>query len=545
LTKHDLHGVVELAFAASGRGSQSTLDPMPTLTLRSPSGRNFTVLAFRAGDDGWKARFSPDETGSWHWVLRPSGEEAAPAQGSFEVVQADAGNPWRKHGPLTLHPSRRGFAHTDGTPVFWLADTVWAAPAHARMEEWTTYLAHRRAQGFNVVQINSLPQWDASGPPLREPFLTSDGVTDLTRPDPAYFAFLDGIVAAAAAAGMLSAIVVLWFDNTPADNEDWPITVPRRGPFDDATARAFARYLVARYEAFGAVWIACGDSGFRSPRSVALYDAVSEAILAAAARAPMITAHLNGATPPSAELNARSWLDFVVFQSCHFRDSAERARRYAAVARSFVPRRPVLNSEPCYDSLNIMDAAVIGDPSNPEPTAASTGRPQFGRADVRRTCWVSLLSGASAGISYGAHGLWPWHREGQTYGPMHYGLPLDWRHALALESGDDLARLRRFIEKLPWWDLEPVTGLIADRPDAILGCAAAGVDLLVAYLAGPVALKLPERLSGSVAVEWFDPTNGTMSDGESTRGEPVGLVTSPFGEADAVLILRGDLAGTK
>jgi hypothetical protein len=37
---------------------------------------------------------------------------------------------------MRIHPSARAFAHADGTPVFWLADSVWAAPAHATLEEW-------------------------------------------------------------------------------------------------------------------------------------------------------------------------------------------------------------------------------------------------------------------------------------------------------------------------------------------------------------------------------------------------------------------------
>jgi hypothetical protein len=530
MMNHELNGVVELTFSKRRADTGNTLDPVPSVRFSGPSGGEHTVLAFSAGPESWKVRFSPDRTGSWRWSLKPEMDEVAPADGEFRVSEASSDNPWRTHGHLTIHRSRRAFAHADGTPVFWLADTVWAAPAHATLEEWKQYLQHRRAQGFNIVQINALPQWDASGSAHREPFLTSDGKEDLTRPDPAYFSFLDKIVSSAAEAGLLSAIVVVWFDNTPADNEDWPIKVPRRGPFTDATVRAFARYLVARYEAFGVVWIASGDSGFRSPASVALYDAAAEAIVAASARPPMITAHLNGATAPSVELNARNWLDFIVYQSCHFRDSADRARRYSAIARSFVPRRPVVNSEPCYDSLNIMDAD-------------NTEKRRFGRADVRRTSWVSLLSGAGAGISYGAHGLWPWHRDGQAYGPIHYGMPLDWRRALTLESGEDLALLRRFFERLPWWENEPAAGLTADRPDAILGSATVGDETLVTYIAGQASVSVPVRIAVAASAEWFDPTTGETVSARLQKNERSAVFTTPFGDRDAVLVLKGDLSG--
>jgi hypothetical protein len=532
----EVHSVTELTFDDRHDGRRTTLDPVPKVTFTGPDGRRLSVHAYADGAGRWKVRFSPCLPGPWHWTLAPQGSGAAAESGRFDVQPATAATIWAQHGPIGIHALGRAFAHADGTPVFWLADTVWAAPAHATLEEWQVYLDRRRAQGFNVVQINALPQWDASGPPLRAPFLTTDGVEDLTRPDPAYFAALDAMVAAAAGAGLIAAIVVVWFDNTPADNEDWALHVPRRAPFDDRTVRAFARYLVARYEAWGAVWIVSGDSGFKAPASVALYDAAAEAILATAARRPVITTHLNGGTAPSLDLNARDWLDVVMFQSCHFRDSAERARRYAAAARSFVPRRPVLNGEPCYDDLVIMDASPVGDPrgdGNP-----CNDRPRFGRDEVRRTSWVSVLAGANAGISYGAHGLWPWHREGQTYGPIHYGQPLDWRQALRLESSNDVALLKRFMQTLPWWEIEPATGLIADPDDALIACATAGENLLVAYIAGPCRIAIPSRLARAATVRWCDPVTGALSEEEYCGDNPGASLASPFGQNDSVLMLR-------
>jgi hypothetical protein len=256
----------------------------------------------------------------------------------------------------------------------------------------------------------------------------------------------------------------------------------------------------------------------------------------------MISAHLNGATAPFPELNARDWLDFTFFQSCHFSDSADRARRYAAVARSFVPRRPVLNSEPCYDSLFVMDSVFVGTPDGRKLADPSGEQPRFGRKEVRRASWVSVLSGANSGISYGAHGTWPWHRDGQTYGPMHYGLPLDWRRALLLESGADVARLRQFMERLPWWHLEPATGLLVDPVDAVLGCATVGQDVLVAYLAGPANVTLPARFAEGVAVNWIDPTTGNTLSAEMPSRSAEASLTWPFGAEDAVLMVRGHLS---
>ena len=50
----------------------------------------------------------------------------------------------------------------DGKPFFYLADTCWSAFTNITDEEWDYYLYKRKVQGFNTIQINILPQWDAS-----------------------------------------------------------------------------------------------------------------------------------------------------------------------------------------------------------------------------------------------------------------------------------------------------------------------------------------------------------------------------------------------
>jgi hypothetical protein len=125
---------------------------------------------------------------------------------------------------------------------------------------------------------------------------------------------------------------------------------------------------------------------------------------------------------------------------------------------------------------------------------------------------------------------------------MHYGLPLDWRRALVLESGDDVALLRQFMESLPWWELEPASGLLADPAGAILGCATVGRDFLVAYVAGPARITMPARTAGAVSASWFDPASGNTVSAGPPSSHAAAPLASPFGNEDAVLILRSDLS---
>ncbi|MCZ4141538.1 hypothetical protein BZG17_27375, partial [Escherichia coli] len=66
---------------------------------------------------------------------------------------------------VTVAANRRTL-EKHGKPMFYLADTVWSAVTNAALEEWEEYLDYRKMQGFNVLQMNVLRQWDASGSDL-------------------------------------------------------------------------------------------------------------------------------------------------------------------------------------------------------------------------------------------------------------------------------------------------------------------------------------------------------------------------------------------
>ena len=64
----------------------------------------------------------------------------------------------------------------NGKPFFYLADTCWSAFTNIKDNDWDYYLDYRKSQGFNTLQINILPQWDASATDLcYEPFEVIDG----------------------------------------------------------------------------------------------------------------------------------------------------------------------------------------------------------------------------------------------------------------------------------------------------------------------------------------------------------------------------------
>src|SRR5690349_15529787 len=97
-------------------------------------------------------------------------------------------------------------------PFFYLADTVWMSFTHATDDEWRAYLAYRRRQRFNALQISILPiLHDMSESALGIAPFESDGQGgwDFYRPSAAYFERAAGMLRAARAAGFVPVLVVL------------------------------------------------------------------------------------------------------------------------------------------------------------------------------------------------------------------------------------------------------------------------------------------------------------------------------------------------
>src|SRR5262245_44745802 len=80
-------------------------------------------------------------------LTSPSGRERTAARagtglekkaGTF-VCRADPkGGRWQRHGPIVVSSNGRHLQHVDGTPFFWLGDTVWTGPAFSSKPDWLT-----------------------------------------------------------------------------------------------------------------------------------------------------------------------------------------------------------------------------------------------------------------------------------------------------------------------------------------------------------------------------------------------------------------------
>jgi Protein of unknown function (DUF4038) len=323
--------------------------------------------------------------------------------------------------------AEQGRFQIDGKDRFLLADTVWSALGSSSQDEWAFYLHRRAQQGFNAALLSVLPiLHDRS---LRQstlgPFDEDTVVAGAWRFDSRFFATLRQRLDMASEAGIVCGLVLLWVNYVEGS---WGAA---RTPGFVMPERARAEYLSALSGVVHdreCLLVVSGDAGLTSPTEVESYRQFAELTkeiwpesLVAFHSAP--TAVL----PPELDKLA----SVLVFQSGHHGESPSLARELAGRYRGIAGGRPVMNAEPAYEAHRV---------------GGGVGR--FGRVTVRRRIWESVVGGASAGVTYGAHGLWSWHRNGDPFTSVHFsGQPLDWREALLLPGSDDAAVCREIMEQ--------------------------------------------------------------------------------------------------
>jgi hypothetical protein len=323
-------------------------------------------------------------------------------------------------------------------PFFYFADTVWSAFYNVPLEEWAEYLDYRKAQGFNVLQIIILPiKHDASASNISiEPFhVKEDGNYNFYEINEDYFERACEMLDMAVERDFVPALAPLWFCHVITGKD--PDSVM---PLD--TVKDYITYIVKTFEKYNPIYIVSGDTWFQK-EEYKFYWIEIETIKALCSDS-LTAMHLNPHTNIPEEFLASPLVDIVLYQSGHGIDNGietqELPYKFAEYYYSKPVKRPIVNGEPCYEGAGY---------------AYKYGR--FKEFDVRKAIWQSLLSGAKAGVTYGAHGIWSWHKKGSYYSGIEFiGTPYDWRTALRFKGAWDTAYAKWIFETYKLFDLEPV-----------------------------------------------------------------------------------------
>lgn len=429
------------------------------------------------------------------------------------------------HGYLQVTADGRYLQYADGTPFFWLGDTGWELFHRLRMPEIERYLENRRQKGFTVIQavllaeFNGLHQPDQYG---RKP-LEND---DPTKPNEAYFRFVDSVLILAASKNLVMGLLPTWGDKVTKLWGEGPVV------FDSVNAYQYGLFLGKRYGSNPAVvWILGGD---RPPFTDSLdarlvWRAMARGLLEVSPDA-FITYHPWGGHSTSEYIHNEPWLDMNMMQSGHGSGHDVPVWEWITRDREKKPAKPTLDAEPNYEDH----------PVNPWPTW-NPANGYFRDYDVRKQTYRSVFAGAP-GVTYGHHAVWQfWSRREEkiNYADRY------WTEAIDRPGAFQVGYLKKLILSRPSLSRVPDSSLIVAGQGRGGGHIEAFRDAANTYAmiylprGKSIAVRIDFLKSTQVQPWWFNPKNGSVKKlGLKTRSSIMSFTAPTSGnENDWVLVL--------
>lgn len=351
---------------------------------------------------------------------------------------------------LKVGENKSGFV-LDGNPFFYLADTIWSAFTNVTLEEWEYYLHVRKTQGFNVLQINTMPQWDRCMSDVGVyPFATEDGIKfDFTVWNETYYERARKMCAMAVNEGFQLALVVLWLNHVP---DTWGSKIVDSNVMPKDFIKEYARKIVEEFDEFEPIYVISGDTDFETEAAIGYYKTAAEVICEKSPES-LKTLHIRrGYDVIPEELNNK--IDFYMFQSGHNAKGQHMAYVLPGNIRKKYPKKPMVNAEPCYEQMGY--------------SRQEYGR--FGQREIRQAAWTSILSGACAGVAYGAHGIWNWQKQNCPKNPVTgegFDEPSFWQDAIKFPGAWDYGLIKHILRRFGGQELVSSNELIENNTENI------------------------------------------------------------------------------
>lgn len=361
----------------------------------------------------------------------------------------------------------------DGRPFFYLADTVWMAFSKLSESEWRDYLHYRKIQGFNVVQVSLFPLDHDNSEDEGEllPFeKNEDGTPNYYLRNDAYFNKAEKMTAIAEEYGITVALHLVWAHHIP---QSWASKGHEERVIPRGQLHSIYSYAVERMKKYHPIYAISGDVRFES-QAVTDYCTEVLNLIDELDRGALTTLHIAPGEEPDESLIHNPALKFYSYQSGHSFLEQDNPEKFSACFLRQPIKRPIVNTEPSYEG---------------HKDGFREGR--FRAEDVRRMAWSSLLTGAKAGITYGAHGIWSCHRRKNRFNNASFsGIPYDFGTALRFPGAWDYSFAKAVFEGANLYEIEPAQELL-ENP--IPGCyCSKSADKVAVYLPhnSPVILKM-------------------------------------------------------
>jgi hypothetical protein len=413
---------------------------------------------------------------------------------SFGAVQAAPA--W----PLRISASGRTLETQNGTPFLIAADTAWCMVNGLTDSEIDTYLAARKAQGYNAIQFMLMAKHSGcavgGGSVDRygnSPFTSGDG--DWSAPNADYWARVDSILNKVKSNDMLALVTPAYLGfSCYYGTQGWCDAMDTQ-----STQRMsdFGTFLGNRYKAQGnIVWIAGGDANpMDFPGMDAKVDALMSAISAADTSKQIITGHAGRQVSAFQGFGTHAWL---TMNSAYDGESCPDDSMAGQIATEYgrTPVQPLHSIEQLYDEEGATPPCLAN---------------QF--------LWSVL--GGGVGQSHGNGAVW---RFAPTWnGP---GTGINSPNARVHTNAAKLVRSRRFWLFSPDYAHDVVIAGYGSGTSTVATARASTGETVMAYVpeSGMLITVDMGKISGSTATAyWYDPLSdaATLAGAYSTSGTRV------------------------
>ncbi len=387
---------------------------------------------------------------------------------------------------LKVSSNKRYLTKDDGTPWFYLADTIWELFHRTTREEADLILSDRAAKGFTAIQAVVLAEMDGLRIPNSYGHLPLHEC-DPEKPNEEYMRHVDWVVARANELGMYVAMLPTWGDKW---NQCWG-----KGPeiFNSDNAYSWGRYLGTRYRDADVIWVLGGDRQIHKPEHADVIDRMAEGLKAGDEGRHLMTFHPNGQFTSAQHFHNRHWLDFNMYQTGHTfgRDN------WRSIIDDFLrlPTKPCLDAEPGYEH---------------HPSGFKIDNGLLTDVDCRQFAYWAICAGA-CGHTYGCHEIWQLFDVGRE-SATHAFLP--WREAMHLPGSGQMKFVRQLIESGPYLDRIPDLNMVVDADDHqarhIQACRGSDDRFVMVYFPLSKTIKVNVHHLGRpvLRARWFNPVNG-------------------------------------
>lgn len=435
---------------------------------------------------------------------RVSGLSRAPATGAAYVF------------PLKVSSNGRYLIDQNNKPFRIQGDAGWDIAQKVTLAELRTYLDDRQAKGFNTILtywgismdyvLNNTTCPGALGASGARPFLLDAAgnpwngamaTADFSSPNAAYFAWIDTIVAEAAARNMvvLFGALYLGYNNGAADGW-WQALNNSKNT--QAVSFAFGQFLGNRYKDDpNVIWYlgadmlpAAGSEG--ETRTLKVLQGIK-----AAGATQLWTAHYVHEYLSTDESAFAPFMDIEHVYTHGSYPSLGPTYPLARLGYQHTPALPAFLMETTYEGEHGVTAAQI-----------------------REYMWGAAL-GAIGGVVFGNNPVWLFDTARNP----------GWIPALNSTGADDMKRMGALLDLVPWQRLVPSglagtssvvtagagtygswnTGGSSGGDDYVVAAADASGSAILAYVPSPhtggVTIDL-SLLAAAVHARWYDPTTG-------------------------------------